>query len=178
MIFPTPKFNPFRSLVLCSLFFVFFSCSTTQHIERKESREEYGSLGLNKGRKDNVVLYKEAASWMHVPHMDGGMSRKGTDCSFLVYSIYRAVYHKTLERNSATMLKKNCRKISRNSLKEGDLVFFDTNIRQQSPSYINHVGIYLKDNKFLHASTYKGVIVSDLDEDYYRKTLVCGGRVK
>jgi cell wall-associated NlpC family hydrolase len=178
MIISTTKFNPFRSLLLWDLVFVFFGCSTAGHIERKESREEYGSLGLNKGRKDNVALYKEAASWMHVPHVDGGMSRKGTDCSFLVYSIYKAVYHKTLERNSAAMLKKNCRKIGRNSLKEGDLVFFDTSIRPQSKSYINHVGIYLKDKKFLHASTYKGVIVSDLDEDYYRKTWVSGGRVK
>ena len=178
MIISLPKFNFYRFLLLWGLVFVFFGCSTARHIERKESREEYGSLGLNKGRKDNVALYKEAASWMHVPHVDGGMSRKGTDCSFLVYSIYKSVYHKTLERNSAAMLKKNCRKIGRNSLKEGDLVFFDTSIRPQSKSYINHVGIYLKENKFLHASTYKGVIVSDLDDDYYRKTWVSGGRVK
>jgi cell wall-associated NlpC family hydrolase len=73
------------------------------------------------------------------------------------------------------MLKKNCRKISRRKLKEGDLVFFNTS---KSKSYVNHVGIYLKENKFLHASTLKGVNVSNLDEDYYRKTWICGGRVK
>lgn len=155
---------------------VFFSCSTTRTVEKKQNNEVYNTLGLNKDRKDNVALYKEAASWLHVPHVDGGTSRKGTDCSFLVYTVYKTVYNKTLERNSARMLKRNCERISRSKLKEGDLVFFSTG--GKSKSYVTHVGIYLKNNEFLHASTSKGVIVSDLDEDYYRKVWVCGGRVK
>jgi hypothetical protein len=173
------KLNGFRRLFIGGLAFLFlYSCSTTQHIENKQRREVYDALGLKKGRKDNFVLYKEAASWLHVPHVDGGTSRNGTDCSFLVHTIYKTVYHKTIERNSAAILKNNCRKINRNQLKEGDLVFFNTSITSKSKTYVNHLGIYLKDNKFLHASTYKGVMVSDLEEDYYRKTWICGGRVK
>ena len=174
----THHFNTFRILFLWSLAFLFFSCSTTRHIEKNQSKEVYDRLGLSKDRKDNKALYEEAASWYHVPHVDGGTSRKGTDCSFLVYSLYKSVYHKTLERNSADMLNKNCKKVRRSKLKEGDLVFFNTSSKSRSDTYISHVGIYLKDNKFLHASTSKGVNVSDLDEDYYRKTWVCGGRVK
>jgi len=154
---------------------LFFSCSTSRHIEKNQSKEVYDRLGLNKNRKDNPALYAEAASWYHVPHVDGGTSRKGTDCSFLVYSIYKTVYHKTLERNSADMLHKNCKRISRKKLKEGDLVFFSTG---KSKTNISHVGIYLKDNKFVHTSTSKGVNISDLDEDYYRRVWVCGGRVR
>ena len=154
---------------------MFFSCSTSRHIEKNQSKEVYDRLGLNKNRKDNPALYAEAASWYHVPHVDGGTSRKGTDCSFLVYSIYKTVYHKTLERNSADMLHKNCKRISRKKLKEGDLVFFSTG---KSKTNISHVGIYLKDNKFVHTSTSKGVNISDLDEDYYRRVWVCGGRVR
>ncbi len=178
MSMPAKKMNSLRCILLWGMVLGFFSCSTTQHLERKEHNEVYDKLGLKKDRKDNFALYREAASWMHVPHVDGGTSRKGTDCSFLVHTLYKTVYHKTLERNSAAMLNKNCERISKNRLKEGDLVFFNTSTKPKSNSYINHVGIYLKDHKFLHASTYKGVMVSDLEEDYYRKTLVCGGRVK
>ena len=170
----THKLISFRWVLLCSMVFVFFSCSTTRNTQ--QNKELYEALGLNKDRNDNVALYKEAISWLHVPHVDGGSSRNGTDCSFLVYSIYKTVYNKTLERNSAAMLNKNCKKIDKNRLKEGDLVFFNTG--SNPGSYITHVGIYLKDHKFLHASTKKGVHVSDLDENYYHKTWVCGGRVK
>ena len=168
----------FRSILLWVLALGLFSCSTSRHIEKREGSQAYKALGVTEDRKDNVALYREAASWLHVPHQDGGMSRKGTDCSFLVYSVYKTVYHKTLERNSAAMLNKNCKRINRNKLREGDLVFFNTSSRNRSDSNISHVGIYLKENKFLHASTTKGVNVSDLDEAYYKKTWVCGGRVE
>ena len=128
--------------------------------------------------KDNEALFREAAWWLHVPHVDGGTTHDGTDCSYLVYFLYKTVYHKIIERNSASILHKNCIRIGRLRLKEGDLVFFNTMGRSISNPDINHVGIYLKDNKFLHTSTSKGVIVSDLDEKYYRKVWVCGGRVK
>ena len=172
----THKMIQVRYILLWSMAFLFFSCSTSRHIEKKQSNKVYGSLGLKKDRKDNAALYKEGASWLHVPHVDGGTSHNGTDCSFLVHHIYKTVYHKTLERNSAAMLNKNCIRISKDKLREGDLVFFDTLGRKGTN--VTHVGIYLKDHKFLHTSTSKGVIVSDLDEDYYRKTWVSGGRVK
>ena len=170
------KLNPFLSLLLWSLVMVFFSCSTTHTVEKKQSNEVYQNLGLKKNRRDNFTLYKEAASWLRVPHVDGGTSRNGTDCSFLVYYLYKKVYNKIVERNSADILTKNCKRISRSRLRESDLVFFNTS--GKSKSYINHVGIYLKENKFIHTSTSKGVIISDLDENYYRKVWVCGGRVK
>jgi len=165
-----------RYILLWTLAWMIIGCSTTRHLENEQRKEVYEVLGLTKERKDNFALYKEAASWLHVPHVDGGTSRNGTDCSFLVYSIYKTVYHKTIERNSATILNKNCERISKERLKEGDLLFFNTS--GKSKSYVNHVGIYLKENKFLHASTLKGVVVSDLNDEYYRKTWICAGRVK
>lgn len=152
-------------------------CGTARHISKSATgRSAYTALGLNKERKDNTALYVEAASWLGVPHRNGGTSRKGTDCSFLVYSIYQTVYGKNLERNSASMWSKNCISISKSHLQEGDLVFFSTG--NKNKAYVNHVGIYLKENKFVHASTSKGVIVSDLNEPYYLKTWVSGGRVR
>ncbi|MBP1638742.1 MAG: hypothetical protein H6Q17_325 [Bacteroidetes bacterium] len=166
----------FRFLPIPILLLVLVGCSSSRHLEKRQSKAVYVSLGIEKDRGDNYALYKEASSWLHVPHVDGGTSRKGTDCSFLVSAIYKAVYGKPLERNSSAILMKNCRKIDKGRLREGDLVFFSTG--NKARAYVNHVGIYLKENKFLHASTSRGVIVSDLDEPYYLKAWVCGGRVK
>jgi probable lipoprotein NlpC len=166
-----------RYFIIFMVVFFLFSCSGTRLIEKRQTDAAYDALGLKKERKDNVLLYKEAASWLHVPHVEGGTSRNGTDCSYLVQYIYKTVYEKNIKRNSLAILQSNCRKLkNKTQLREGDLVFFNTG--NKSRSYINHVGIYLKYNKFLHASTSRGVIVSDLNEDYYRKTWVCGGRVK
>lgn len=158
------------------LILVFFSCHSTSKLEKRQSVAVYDKLGIKKDRKDNFELYKEAAEWLHVPQRDGGMSKSGIDCSGLVCVIYKNVYDKTLERNSQNIYLRNCKKKTKKSLKEGDLVFFKTTLK--SNAAINHVGIYLKDDKFVHTSTSKGVIVSNLSEDYYRKSWVCGGRVK
>jgi cell wall-associated NlpC family hydrolase len=131
---------------------------------------------MDENRTDNFALYKEAASWLNTPHVEGGLSHKGIDCSGLVYVIYKNVYEKTIERNSETILKRNCDKIGRARLRAGDLVFFNTTGLNRL--IINHVGIYLRDAKFIHTSLSKGVMISSLDENYYRKTWVCGGRVK
>jgi len=171
-----PQANPFRHIFPVFITLVLFGCSSTQHLENKRSKEVYDALGLTKERGDNIALYKEAASWLGAPHVDGGTSRKGTDCSFLVYSIYKTVYNKLLERNSSAMLKKNCEKINRDRIQEGDLVFFNTS--DKNKSIVNHVGIYLKNNRFIHSSTSRGVVVSSLNENYFLKTWVCGGRVR
>ena len=106
----------------------------------------------------------------------GGLTKKGVDCSGFVAIVFREVYGKQLARSSADMLKHNCKKVSRANLKEGDLVFFRTGKgRKKVP---NHVGIYLKNGKFIHTSTSNGVIVSSLSEPYYVRTWLTGGRVK
>ena len=170
------KITKSYNLFVCLLALFLVGCSSSRQIEKRQSREVYDALGLQKERKDNFTLYKEAASWLNVPHRDGGLSANGIDCSGLVYTVFRNVYGKILERNSAAIFQKNCVKRWKSQLREGDLVFFNTTGR--SKSRINHVGIYLKDNKFLHASTSRGVIVSSLEEDFFRKAWVCGGRVR
>jgi len=152
------------------------SCKTRRQAMPTElsRRDVERVLNMEISRHDNERLYKEAAYWLRTPHRDGGSNRSGIDCSFLVYIIYRNVYDKKIERNSNDILKKNCRKIGRSRLREGDLVFFDT----MGGSKVSHVGIYLKEGKFVHASTSKGVMISSLEEEYYRKRWVCGGRVE
>ena len=120
-------------------------------------------------------LYIEAAEWLGVPYRAGGKDRRGTDCSGLVSAIYRKVYHKKLERNSDDQRIRDCSKVRKSSLNEGDLVFFHDGRSKRTAS---HVGIYLKDGKFIHASSRKGVMVSSLDEEYWERTWMQGGRVK
>lgn len=69
---------------------------------------------------------------------------------------------------------KQASKVSRGKLKEGDLVFFSS---RNSRKKVAHVGIYLKDGKFVHASSSRGVIVSHLNEPYYRTHWMRGGRI-
>lgn len=125
--------------------------------------------------RDNYALYNTVAQWLGTPYRRGQSSMRGTDCSGFVSNIYRTVYGKKLARSSADMLRLNCRSVSRQNLREGNLVFFATNGRSRK---VSHVGIYLKDGKFAHASTSKGVIISNLSEPYYRQRWVSGGSVR
>ena len=130
--------------------------------------------GVRLTSDDNIYLYNEGARWLGVPHRLGGLTKKGVDCSGFVAIVFREVYGKQLARSSADMLKHNCKKISRADLREGDLVFFRTGRGKKNVP--NHVGIYLKNGKFIHTSTSNGVIVSSLSEPYYVRSWLAGGR--
>ena len=70
-------------------------------------------------------------------------------------------------------------KISEKELKEGDLVFFTINSKPNAKEgQVSHMGIYLQNNKFVHATTKAGVMINDLDEEYYKKYFEGGGRIK
>ena len=129
-------------------------------------------LGMDIGQKDNHRLYLTAAEWIGTPYRPGGHTKKGTDCSGLAREIYRKVYHMHLPRSTAEQMK-SCRKVTRRQLKDGDLVFFHNG---KSRKKVTHVGIYLKKDKFIHASTSRGVIVSNLNEDHWQHCWLRGGR--
>ncbi len=118
-------------------------------------------------------LYKFITEWYGVPYKYGECSKNGIDCSGFVNMLYQKIYDKSLERRSEDIFNKQCKKINRADVKEGDLVFFKIESKT-----ISHVGVYLKNNKFVHASTKKGVIISDLNEPYYQKYFYAFGRVK
>ena len=140
----------------------------------KGPKELLRLYGVRLTPDDNIFLYNAGAHWLGVPHRMGGLTKRGVDCSGFVQIIYREIYGKRLERTAADMLKKNCKRVGRGRLREGDLVFFRTG-RSRTP---NHVGIYLKNGRFIHTSTSRGVMVSSLSEPYYTRTWLTGGRVK
>lgn len=146
----------------------------------KEVAELSTKLGIelsnmNKDDDHNMPLYAEVSLWLGVPYRYGGLSRKGLDCSGFAYLMYQKIYGKTIPRSTSDLSDMKMHKVSKRNLKAGDLVFFATSGNSKK---ISHVGIYLKDGSFIHASTSRGVIVSHLDEDYYDRTWKKGGRLK
>lgn len=120
----------------------------------------------------STSIQQQTAYWLGTPYLYGGSTKKGVDCSGLVCAIYQAVYLVKLPRTSAEQFL-IANPISEKDVKEGDLVFF-----RIGGSHVSHVGIYLKDHQFLHASSSKGVIISSLLETYYKKHLAGYGRIK
>ena len=161
-------------LILCVLAFFLGSCRTvTPRYDYQELARASVRLSIDIEMKDNHALYVESSNWLGVPYRNGGTTKRGVDCSGLTSSIYKKVYHKNLERNSEDQRKKDCRKVKKGKLREGDLVFFHNGRKKKRAT---HVGIYLKDRKFIHASTSQGVIVSTLEEEYWKKHWLSGGR--
>jgi lipoprotein Spr len=163
-----------RNILLILLPIFLGSCRTVApQYDYQELARASVRLGIDIDMKDNHALYIESANWLGVPYRNGGTTRRGVDCSGLTSAIYDKVYHKNLERNSDDQRKKDCRKVKKGKLREGDLVFFHNGRKKKRAT---HVGIYLKDRKFIHASTSQGVIISNLDEEYWRKHWLSGGR--
>lgn len=139
----------------------------------KSLKKKYAEkLGVSESDIKNDKLYQFINDWYGVKYKYGGKDKSGIDCSGLTSTLYAAVYKKTIS-SSTKALVGEVKKIKQSDLKEGDLVFFNTNGKS-----ISHVGVYLQNHKFVHASTKKGVMISDMNEPYFQKTYVSSGRVK
>lgn len=163
-------------------FFYLFSCkhqrSTTKTSESSTKtsssiKKKYAEkLGVSESDIKNEKLYQFINDWYGVKYKYGGKDKGGIDCSGLTAALYLAVYKKIISSNTKDLVNE-VKKIKESDLKEGDLVFFNTNGKS-----ISHVGVYLQNHKFVHASTKKGVMVSDMNEPYFKQTYVSSGRVK
>lgn len=99
--------------------------------------------------------------WKGTPYRYGGTSRRGIDCSAFVQQLYQTVYGIQIPR--ATRQQKGWGQPVQTPFKTGDLVLF------KIPGKSNHIGVYLEQNRFVHASSSKGVVISSLDNPYWRK---------
>ncbi|MCX6275860.1 MAG: NlpC/P60 family protein [Bacteroidetes bacterium] len=119
----------------------------------------------------NPLLFETIYEWLGTPYKYAGDCREGVDCSGFTCMLYQTVFGIKLANSSAEIFK-DVKPLKKDALEEGDLVFFKIRKRR-----VSHVGVYLGNNKFAHASVQSGVIVSDLDEPYYKKYFFKGGRV-
>ncbi len=108
------------------------------------------------------ALYAQYKDWKGTPYRLGGLNKKGIDCSGFVYLTFKDQFGLKLPRTTKDQVKRGTR-VYIGELQAGDLIFFKTAWRTR------HVGIYLSDGRFLHASTSKGVIISRLDNVYWKK---------
>jgi len=106
-------------------------------------------------------LYRQYQQWKGTTYRYKGLSKKGVDCSGFVYVTYLEHFGIELPRSTQHQSQVGT-EVERSGLRAGDLVFFKTGVNRR------HVGIYLEDGRFLHASTKRGVIISSLDDFYWR----------
>jgi cell wall-associated NlpC family hydrolase len=118
----------------------------------------------------DIGMYQYIDDWYGTKYCMGGNTKKCTDCSGFVQNFFSQLYSVNLPRTAKEQYNFGSR-ISTSKLRQGDLLFFNTR------GGISHVGIYLQNNKFVHASTTNGVMISDMDEAYYAKRFVGARRV-
>ncbi|MBS9404459.1 C40 family peptidase [Halomonas sp. TRM85114] len=108
------------------------------------------------------ALLDQHERWVGTPYRLGGTTGRGVDCSALVQNIFSDSFHYDLPRTTGEQVELG-KAVERSQLQAGDLVFF------QPPGPYRHVGIYLGEGLFLHASRSQGVTVSELDHHYWQR---------
>ena len=129
-------------------------------------------LGVAPTDLTNALLLSQMEKWFGTQYCFGGSTDSCIDCSSFTQVILRDVYNVKIPRNSQQQFDAST-KIEVENLKEGDLVFFNT---VSASMIITHVGVYVCNNKFVHASTSKGVTINDLSEKYFAKAYRGAGR--
>lgn len=120
----------------------------------------------------NIPLLEVIDKWWGTKYCMGGSTDNCIDCSAFTQIIMRDVYQQTLPRKAQEQFN-SCEKVELEDLREGDLVFFNTGGKD-----ISHVGVYLLNNKFVHAATSGGVMISDLNDLYWQGKYRGAGRTK
>ncbi|ADY51779.1 NLP/P60 protein [Pseudopedobacter saltans DSM 12145] len=151
------------------------SCSSHKHLSRENSnvKKKYATMmDVSTKRLHNNKLYNFINEWEGVKYRNGGLNKTGIDCSGFVYLLYKEVYNKEIPRNTSQQINIIKRKFE-GSLKEGDLVFFDYDNKKFS-----HVGVFLQNGYYVHASTRRGVMVQKLKDPYTYKYFSRGGSIR
>lgn len=132
-----------------------------------DNENEKTSFGQSKSQLMSLIM-----NWFGIPYKFGGRTSSGIDCSAWVQEIFYESCNALLPRTAREQVLIG-RKVKREKLELGDLVFFHTYSRR----FASHVGIYLGDNLFAHASSHKGVTVSSLESTFYNNRFICGRRL-
>jgi cell wall-associated NlpC family hydrolase len=120
---------------------------------------------------NNLPLLQQIDHWWGTRYCMGGNDEDCIDCSAFTRTLLHTVYGVEVSRTAHEQYSSSTH-INAGDLSEGDLVFF------KSGKTISHVGLYLGNNKFVHASTSFGVMISDLNESYWSKKYAGAGRVR
>lgn len=131
-------------------------------------------INVGKVSKMQEMIVEEATTWLGTPYVYAKAEKgSGTDCSGMVMKVYETVANRKLPRNSARQAE-FCVPLAAEEVNTGDLVFFATG---KDPEKVSHVGIMMDNENFIHASSSKGVVISKMTSDYYRRHFRMFGRV-
>lgn len=162
----SPALSPASTLFSVSKPIISFATEKCSKIQFKYA------LLLNKEVESivNLNLFGFIDEWWKTKYRFGGSSKKGIDCSAFTSLLMSCVYAVKLPRTAKQQFAETQR-VNKDELSEGDLVFFKTK------KGVSHVGSYLGDGYFVHASTSNGVTINNLDEEYFSTRYIGGGRI-
>ena len=162
-------------VILLAFTFVSTQAQTTEVVDADPDNlaKDYFSqiMGVALSATSNVKLYQFIYDWIGTPYRLGGDSKNGVDCSKFAFQLYDKVFNTVIGNNSRNIFSM-VNPIDKDELQEGDLVFFKIKSRS-----ISHVGVYIGDNKFAHASSSRGVMISNLEAPYWKRYYYKGGRL-
>ena len=150
----------FIVVTICSVLIVACSSAPYQGSNNPTVKIASQRVDLSNTSKVKNILNQQYASWRNVKHRMGGMSKNGIDCSGLVYKTYRTKFGIDVPRSTEYQSQIG-KSIKQSQLRAGDMVFFKTGITMR------HVGMYIDKGNFLHVSSGKGVMISNLSNPYW-----------
>ena len=162
-----------RALLATVMMFVMAGCSSPAKVSHHAVAVKPLKNPINLANKPLVQkrLKAQYKVWKGTPYQFGGSTLKGVDCSAFVQNTYRNAFGYGITRTTRTQIKQG-KAVSKSKLKPGDIVFF------KITSSTLHNGVYLGNNQFIHASTSRGVIISTLDNVYWKRTYLTARRLR
>ncbi|MFT6927842.1 MAG: putative lipoprotein NlpC [Psychromonas sp.] len=143
------------------LLFILSACSSSAPVASKSPNVQTQPEKTPQEDLPSVLLGNEFDIWEGTPYRYGGANKQGIDCSALIQKIYLSSFNIKLPRTTERQSRQGY-PINKNKLQVGDLVFFKTSLTE------NHVGIFIGKGQFLHASSSQGVMISALNNSYWR----------
>jgi len=160
----------FKIVLSASLIMMLFGCSNSPKQSAKIVTLA-SPVNLAESTKVKSLILSQYRLWKGAPYQYGGTSLNGVDCSAFVQNTYMSKLGHRIPRTTRTQIKLGA-KVSKSQLKVGDIVFFKT-----GKTSLNN-GIYIGKSQFVHASTSKGVTISNLNNVYWKKTYLTSKRIR
>ena len=160
-----------KKTIASIIYLLLLGCSSQQNSLDHKSQELSKSAHAWSDNSNASPFIQQYEKWAGTPYEYGGTSKNGVDCSAFVQSVYLEAQNQALPRTTKAQSKLGY-KVDIKKLKSGDLLFFKTSAKER------HVGIYLSNNAFMHASTSKGVIISKLNNPYWASVFWQARRIR